>query len=108
MALGLEFEEEFVIPVSRTRGDFLVRNTIIECKVSAEAGALNEALGQAIIYRTFTPHHVIILLPDDLPDRAAWSCAAKSIGVEIMWERQLPEIVEQLKRRENACFTHVA
>lgn len=98
----LDYACEVSIPTSRTKCDLLVGPLLIECKVSVEAGALNEALGQALIYRTHTHHDVAIVLPDDLRERIAWTEAAAKIGVRFILERDLPEVFRRI--RENSLM----
>jgi hypothetical protein len=100
----LNYECEVAIPMSRTKCDLLVGPLLIECKVSIEAGALNEALGQTLIYRTHTPHDVVIALPDDLRERRAWTESAAKIGVRFIWERDLPVLFKTMTIEE--CITH--
>ena len=93
---NLEYACEVTIPRSRTKCDLLVGSLLIECKVSIEAGALNEALGQALLYRTYTQHEVAIVLPDDLRERTAWTDAASKIGVQFIWEKDLPDVFQRI------------
>lgn len=94
---GLSYETEVLFPESNTRCDLLVGDTVIECKSSTGAGSLNEALGQVLIYQTAIRRPTIILLPDDLKVRPIWVSAAASIGVRILWERDLPDIIRGIR-----------
>ena len=101
------YDLEVKTPTARTKCDLRVGNLLIEFKVSIEAGALNEALGQALIYRTHTNNDVIIALPDDLADRPAWTQASAIIGVRMVWERDLPDLFRTLQADSITCISGV-
>jgi hypothetical protein len=90
---GIAYVRECRLPNSRTRVDFKVSGSdFIECKVSLNAGQVNEFIGQAIQYRAFA-NRVILCIPSDVQIRADLHTIITELGVTVCNENGLGEVL---------------
>lgn len=64
---GIEYVREKKCVHSRSRTDFEInKSTYLECKTATKPTSFNEAIGQAIQYKTLDQKEVWVVVPDDV------------------------------------------
>lgn len=75
----------------RVRGDFLIGNVLVECKVDVSHIGMTKALGQCWLYQTHTPHQCMVVVPDDVIPHEAWGIALRRMGASLRNESGFKE-----------------